>query len=519
MKLVNSLEMKAIDSRAINEYGIPGIVLMENAGIRCVEVIEEILGDTAGKNIVILAGPGNNGGDGLVIARHLFNAKAQVFVFTLAAPEVFPPDSRCNYEIFKNMGGQFCQLHSEADLDNLMIRLLTSDLIVDALYGNGFKGSLNEYESRLVSIVNWCNKPVVAVDIPSGVEADTGLVHGTAIKASHTVSFALPKIGQVLEPGKDYTGTLSVADISIPGSLLEDEGLKTNLITAEMVGPLIKLRPAESHKGTFGHALIIGGSTGLTGAVVMAAYAALRCGAGLVTAALPESLAPIVDGIMTEVMTAPLPEAGEAVIGLEAMAVVEDLMGTVSVGAIGPGMSDHSEAAAVLRHILQRSGIPLVIDADGLNALAGNTDVFKGRQIPLVLTPHPGEMARLTGRSVAEIQADRLESARHYAMEWGATLVLKGNKTVVADPAGNIYVNIIGNPGMATAGSGDVLCGIITGLIAQGLKATEAAIAGVYLHSRCGDWVAEHKGQRGLVAGDLIAALPDILLLFEQSSR
>ncbi len=518
MKLVNSREMKAIDHNAIKEYGIAGIVLMENAGIRCVEVIEEILGVTAGKTVVILVGRGNNGGDGLVIARHLLNAKAHVFVFALSPPEVLPPDSRTNYEIFKNMGGQFSLLQKEEDLDSLLLCLLNSDLIVDALYGIGFKGSLSEYEARLVDMVNWCNKPVVAVDIPSGVDADTGLVHGAAIKATHTISFALPKIGLVLEPGKDYVGTLSIADISIPYKLLEDSRLQTNLITADMVGPLIKRRPAESHKGTFGHALLVGGSVGLTGAVVMASYAALRCGAGLVTAALPESLVPVVDGVMTEVMTSPLPETGQAVVGLEALAILDNLMNTVSVGAIGPGMSDHSEAAAVLQHILQHSGIPLVIDADGLNALAGNTEVFKQRQVPIVLTPHPGEMARLTGKSIAEIQSHRLAIARQYALEWGVTLVLKGNKTVVADPAGNLFVNIIGNPGMATAGSGDVLCGIITGLIAQGLKATEAAVAGVYLHARCGDQVAEHKGQRGLVAGDLIAALPDILMAFEKSS-
>lgn len=517
MKLVNSREMKQIDARAINEYNIPGIVLMENAGIRTVEVIEEILHGSAGKTVLILVGKGNNGGDGLVIARHLMNAGAQVLVFALSGPEVLPPDARTNYEILRKMGGQICELRQDADLDSFMLGLLNSDLIVDALYGNGFKGSLNDFEARLADMVNRSKKPVVAVDIPSGVDADTGLVNGTAIKAAHTVCFALPKIGLVLEPGKDYAGSLRIADISIPRSLLSDDQLKTNLITADMISPMIKPRPAESHKGTYGHALVVGGSAGLTGAVVMAAYAALRSGAGLVTAALPASLAPVVDGVMTEVMVAPLPESGEALIGLEAVAVLLNLMGTVSVAAIGPGMSGHTEATAVMRHVLERAGIPLVIDADGLNALVGNTDIFKDRQVPIVLTPHPGEMARLTGKSIAEIQANRMEIARYYAMEWGVTLVLKGNKTVVADPFGNLYINTIGNPGMATAGSGDVLCGIITGLIAQGLKASEAAIAGVYLHARCGDRVAEQKGQRGLIAGDMIAALPEILGSFEKT--
>ncbi|MGI6434485.1 MAG: NAD(P)H-hydrate dehydratase [Syntrophomonadaceae bacterium] len=518
MKLVNSQEMKQIDHQAIHEYGISGLVLMENAGIRTVEVIEELLEITTGKTVLVLAGRGNNGGDGLVIARHLMNAGAQVFVFLLAQADQLPSDAQTNYNILQRMGGQLYALEDESDLDGLMICLLNSDLIVDALYGNGFRGSLSAYEARIAEMINWSKSPVVAVDIPSGVEADTGRVHGIAIKAAYTVCFGLPKIGLVLEPGKDYAGTLSVADISIPRALLVDNKLKNNLITADMVRPLIKARPAESHKGSFGHALVMGGSVGLTGAVAMAAYAALRSGAGLVTAALPGSLVGVVDGVLTEVMITPLPEAGEAVIGLEALAVIDNLMGTVSVAAIGPGLSDHPEAAAVLGHILTRAGIPLVIDADGLNALAGNTDIFIGRQVPIVLTPHPGEMSRLTGKSIAEIQANRLEVARHYARQWGVTLVLKGNKTVVADPFGNVYINITGNPGMATAGSGDVLCGIITGLIAQGLKATQAAVAGVYLHGLAGDRAAAQKGQRGLLAGDLIAALPDILREFETST-
>ncbi len=515
MKLVNSLQMKQIDQKAIHDYGISGLVLMENAGIRTVEVVEEILEDSADKTVLILAGKGNNGGDGLVIARHLMNAGLQVFVFLLARAEELPADAKTNYDILQRMGGQFCALESEADLDGFMICLLNSDLIVDALYGNGFKGSLDPCQARIAEMINWSDSPVVAVDIPSGVEADTGMVHGIAIKASHTVCFGLPKIGLVLEPGKDYVGTLTVADISIPRDLLLDDGLKTNLITADMVFPLIDRRLPETHKGTFGHALIMGGSVGLTGAVAMAAYAALRSGAGLVTAALPASLLAVIDAVLTEVMTKPLPEGAQPIIGLEALPAIDALMGNVSVAAIGPGMSEHLEAAAVMEHILVGAGVPLVIDADGLNALAKNTDILQGCRVPMVLTPHPGEMSRLCGKSIPEIQANRLEVARHYAQEWGVTLVLKGNKTVVADPLGNVYVNITGNPGMATAGSGDVLCGMITGLIAQGLEATEAAIAGVYLHGLAGDRVAAQKGQRGLLAGDLIACLPDMWREFE----
>ncbi len=515
MKLLNSREMREIDYQAINEYGIPSIVLMENAGIRTVEVVEDLLEGRGGKNVIVLAGKGNNGGDGLVIARHLLNSGINVETFLLAFPGEITADSYTNYKVLSKLSPNIYQLLGEEDLDRLMLSLLSADLVVDAIYGNGFTGQLSEFEARIVKMVNWSNLPVVAVDVPSGVEADTGKVYGEAIKAVHTVSFALPKLGLVFEPGREYTGTLTVADIAIPRTLLEDKQLKKNLIDHEMIRPLIKPRPAESHKGSYGHVLVIGGSPGLTGAVIMSAYSALRTGAGMVTAALPESLLPIVESQLMEVMTAPLSENTQGCISLEALPAIENLLGTASACVIGPGMSGYPQANAVLRYVLEHSGIPLVIDADGLNALQDDTAILKGRQVPVVLTPHPGEMARLTGMSIEEIQLNRLDIATHYAQEWGVTLVLKGNKTVIADPSGNIYINITGNPGMATAGSGDVLCGMISGLIAQGLKPQEAAIAGVYFHGLAGDLSKENKGERGIVAGDIIAVIPDIISCFE----
>lgn len=515
LKLANSQEMREIDYQAINDFGIPSLLLMENAGIRTVEVIKELLPEGKGKKVIVLAGKGNNGGDGLVIARHLINSGIKVKTFLMAFPEEISPDSLTNYRILERISTDIYQLQEEKDLEQLMLSLLSADLVVDAIYGNGFHGRMNDFESRVARMVNCRNLPVVAVDVPSGIEADTGKVNGEAIKATHTVSFALPKVGLVLEPGRDFTGNLKVVDISIPEVLLKDKKLKKNLIEEEMIKPLIKPRPAESHKGSYGHALVIGGSPGLTGAVIMAAYSALRIGAGLVTAALPESLLSIVDSQLMEVMTAPLIENQQGLISLEALPAIENLLGTASVCVIGPGMSGYPEANAVIRFVLERSGIPLLIDADGLNALKGDTEILKDRQVPIVLTPHPGEMARLTGKSIEEIQSNRFELATRYAQDWGVTLVLKGNKTVIADPTGNIYINTSGNPGMATAGSGDVLCGMITGLIAQGLKPQEAAVAGVYFHGRAGDFCKERKGERGIVAGDLIEAIPDIISSFE----
>jgi len=516
MKILSSREMKSIDSCAIQDYKIPGLILMENAGIRTVDIIKDVLQDCSGKKVVVLVGKGNNGGDGLVIARHLINAGAKVEVFLMTTEDKLTPDSRVNYDCLRNMSDNIQELLNYQDLDSFKTSVSECHIIVDAIYGIGFKGSMGNFETEIVKIVNKKDVPVIAVDIPSGVEADTGRVWGEAIKATHTVTFALPKIGLVLEPGTDYTGQLHIVDISIPAVLANKNNLMNNIITEDLIKPIIRPRSAESHKGTYGHTLIIGGSLGMSGAVIMASYAALRSGAGLVTAALPESIVPIVEAELVEVMTAPLAQTSQAAITVEALPAIEKLLQTSSVCAIGPGMSTYAEAHLILRFILEHARIPLVIDADGLNALAEDISVLKDRQIPVVLTPHPGEMARLTGKSVEEIQADRINTARFYAQEWGAIVVLKGNKTVVADPSGQAYININGNPGMATAGSGDVLCGIIAGLISQGIKPRDAAIAGVYLHGETGDYVADFKGQRGLIAGDLIKYLPDILYYFEQ---
>lgn len=516
MKLLKAEEMRDIDRRASQDFLVPSLVLMENAGLRVLELIKELVPSLARSRIVILAGRGNNGGDGMVLARHLINAGARADCFLLGAPPDLTPDAAANYGILDRMGVRVCALTCEADELALARSLAGADVIVDAIYGIGFKGKLNDFESRIVGTINECRVPIISVDIPSGVEADTGRVIGTAVKADYTVTLAAPKPGLFTAPGSEQVGELVVADIAIPRILLEDKRYRTNLIDSDLVKKYIRPRRGDSHKGTYGHVLVAGGSPGMTGAVIMTACAALRSGAGLVTAAVPESLVPIVETATMEVMSRPLPETTEASISLEALPVLKNLLGTVSVCAIGPGMSRYREANALLRFVLENSGVPMLIDADGLNALEGDAAILENRQVPVVLTPHPGEMARLTGLTIEEIQHDRLEIARRYAAQWGITLVLKGHNTVVATPAGEIFLNISGNPGMATAGSGDVLAGIIAGFIAQGLKAQEAAIAGVYVHGACGDKVAEAYGQRGLVAGDLIQYLPGVLCELEK---
>ncbi len=515
MKVVRAEEMRALDKEAIEEYKIPSLVLMENAGLRTVEVIEEVLDDVRGKSILILVGIGNNGGDGLVIARHLINAGALVDIFVWGEAKELSPDAATNYRIVERMQANLFLLKNEEGLNKLMLSLLTADLIIDSIYGVGFKGKLNEFDSKVVNMVNWAKAPVIAVDIPSGVDANTGKVAGEAVKAMHTVTFGLPKLGLILEAGKNYVGSLSVADISLPYNLLSDSKLKCNIITSQIVSSLLKPRLAESHKGTYGHVLVVGGSIGLTGAVVMTANAAVKTGAGLVTAAVPESLLPLVQNHLTEAMTSPLAQTSQATIALEAKPALENLLGTVSVCAVGPGMARYPEALAIMDFIMERAGVPIIIDADGLNALRRDISILKDRQVPIVLTPHPGEMARLTKKSIAEVQANRLNIALEFAHEWGVTVVLKGNNTIIATANGEAYININGNPGMATGGSGDVLTGMIASLIAQGLNPVEASLTGVFLHGAAGDKAAQIKGQRSMIAGDLINYLSDILGEFE----
>ncbi|GAW92520.1 NAD(P)H-hydrate dehydratase [Calderihabitans maritimus] len=512
MKLVTAEEMKRLDQLASSAYHVPSIVLMENAGLRVVEVISRhFQGKVRGKRIAIFAGKGNNGGDGLVVARHLMNAGAEVQVFMLARTEDLKGDAAANLQILQKMKARIYCITEERHLQRVDIVLLYTDLVVDAIFGTGFKGAAMGLPARVIQLINERGKPVVAVDLPSGLEADTGKVLGPCIQARYTVTFALPKLGLILEPGAQYVGELIVADISIPNSLIEGQPLKHNLITEEWCRSLLPRRKPWGHKGDFGHVFVIGGSPGMTGAVVLAGEAALRSGAGLVTVGVPRSLNPVIEEKLTEVMSKPLAETEGKVISVEALPQIEAFLEKVSVVAVGPGMSTDFAPVNMVRQLILRLSVPAVIDADGLNALAGKVDILKEAKVPLVITPHPGEMARLTGMAVDEVQDNRVHVARKAAEEWGVVVVLKGAKTVVASPSGEIFINPSGNVGMATGGSGDVLTGVISGLIAQGMQVLEAAVVGTFIHGKAGDEAVQEKGRMGLVAGDIIDRLPEVL--------
>ncbi|MCL6611055.1 MAG: NAD(P)H-hydrate dehydratase [Peptococcaceae bacterium] len=515
MKVATAREMREIDQRAMAEFKIPGIVLMENAGISVVQAVQEKLSGVQGKTVTIFAGKGNNGGDGLVAARHLFNMGADVKVLLLEDPGKITGDAAVNLEIWRRMGQKVYTVTQKDDFNAVRLFLVRTDIVIDAIYGTGFRGTVMDYAGRIIEAVNASGKPVIAVDIPSGVEADSGRAGGPCIRASLTVTFGLPKVGHLLEPGAECTGELRVVDISLPGSVLADDRIKCNLVEESMVRGWVPFRHSSSHKGDYGRVLVIGGSRGMAGAACLTAGAAARAGAGLVTLAVPEGIYCPVASKMTEVMVTPVPQTSAGTLSKEALPVIRGMLERSDVLALGPGLSTNPETVEAVRRIVDLSHIPIVLDADGLNAFVDHTDLIKKAGKPLVLTPHPGEMARLAGISAAAVQNDRLHAARSWSSAWGAVLVLKGHRTIVAAPDGTAYINTTGNPGMATGGSGDVLTGIIAGFMAQGVEAAGAAAAGVYLHGMAGDTAAREKGMMGLVAGDILDALPGVARLIE----
>lgn len=512
MKVVTAAEMRAMDARAIEDYKIPGIVLMENAGAGVARQTDACLGGVDGKGCCIFAGKGNNGGDGFVAARHLYNRGARVKIFIVGAgKEEITGDAKTNLTITEEMGIEIICMQSERDWDKAEVALKFCDCLIDALLGTGFYGELKPEFVRAIQLINHSHKSVISIDIPSGVEADTGQVRTIAVRAVHTVTLGLYKPGLLLYPGAEYAGSVSVADIGMPLELLTDSSIKQNILSSRYIRDLLPRRPGNAHKGIAGRVLVIAGSRGMTGAAALTSLAALRTGAGLVTLGISECLHDIMEVKLTEVMTKPLPGHSDGYLDGSSVDMVMELAARTNVLAIGPGLGIQASTAEAAREIIRQAEAPLVIDADALNALAGCTDILMQSQALAVLTPHPGEMARLTGLTNAQVNSDRIQVARQAAAEWGCILVLKGAPTVVAFPDGEIFINTTGNSGMATGGTGDILTGVIASLIAQGLSSHDAAVAGVYLHGYAGD-LAAGSGKTGLIASDLLGALPAAIL-------
>lgn len=508
VKIVKPGQMNGIDKFTINEIGIPGMVLMENAAVSVVEEVSGMLSGLRGKKVLILAGKGNNGGDALAAARHLYNRGADVRIYLVAEKDALKGDAAANLKILERIGLCVIELINEGQYPEFENALQRAELVIDGLLGTGLKGEVRGIPAHLIELINNSSKAVISIDIPSGVNGENGKVMGCCIRATKTVTFALPKIGLVVHPGCEYTGDLVVADIGIPNLAIEHFEINTHILNKHCISALIPIRSRDTNKGGYGRVLIISGSTGMTGAGCLTAKAALRSGAGLVYLGVPSGLSHIFAASVTEAITVPFDDDGSGRLSRNLIDKLDTVIKRKDVIAVGPGLSVNDDITDIVSSIIEKAEAPLVIDADALNAVSADIGVLKRLKGPAVMTPHPGEMSRLMGISIEDIQSNRMEVAREFAIRWKVITVLKGSKTVVAMPDGALYLNPTGNPGMATAGSGDVLTGIIAALIGQGLKPQDAAIAGVYLHGLAGDMACVKKGEYGMIAGDIIEELP-----------
>lgn len=498
MRLAKAAEMREIDRKAMADYAIPGIILMEHAANAVFQVIKEDFPSPVKTGVI--CGRGNNGGDGWAIARLLLQAGWDVTVFHPGLGVDLPPDAGQNREISLRLG-----VRAE-EWEKLLVAaesIHSYDLLIDALLGTGFRGQAEGDYGRLIELINCSGKPVIAVDLPSGLEADTGRVNGPVVKAWQTVTFGLPKIGLLAYPGRGFAGELIINRIGLPQELLSGEQTKYFTYLPEEVKKLRPKRNAEAHKGSCGRLLIIGGSAGLTGAPVLAGMGALRSGAGLVTLGLRDGL----------LLTEKPPE-----LMVKSWSQIHQQIETLGLGreydaaVIGPGLSTAPDGRDLLFKVLAEENLTKVLDADALNILSSEEDWWTKARGSLVLTPHPGEMARLTGLSIAAVQKDRLAIVEESAELWQAVVVLKGAGTTVASPEGLIYINPTGNPGMATGGTGDLLSGMLGALLGQGLSPLEGACLGVYMHGAAADLAAEELGYTGMIAGDLLSRLPRVLM-------
>jgi len=512
--LVTASEMQKMDKETIEKFGLPGIVLMENAGRCAVAFFMSQFSDISDKRIGIIAGSGNNGGDGFVMARYLISAGEDVIVYLLTKNEKLSGDARFNYERLLKMDAFIIEMPDEASLNPNYEILSTRNIWIDALLGTGLRSDVRGRYKRMISFLNVTSHPVFSVDIPSGLHADTGKICGKAVQANATITFGHQKIGQAMPTGIKHCGKLAIADIGIPSQITKSIAPKQYLLTSKTIDLSFCQRPSSAHKGTTGHVLVIGGTIGKTGACAMTSKAAMRIGCGLVTLGIAQSLNPILETQLMEVMTLPFSEERPGVLGSKAFDEIMCASKGKKCIAIGPGMGIAQETETLVHKLIQEINIPMVIDADAINALAGHAECLHNAKVRHILTPHPGEMARLTGLSTQEIQSDRITFARYFARSHNVILILKGAKTIIAHPDGQIAINPTGNPGMASGGMGDVLTGIIAGIIAQGIMPGKAVETAVYIHGLASDILQKKMGRIGFMASDVIQSLP---LALEQS--
>jgi len=507
--VVTAQEMAELDAFTIEQVEIPGLILMENAGRGIADVALQMLKNPFGKKVHIYCGAGNNGGDGYVVARHLLNHGASVKTYILASPDKIKGDALINLKALQKMGHQPHFIDSVPDSHQI------PDLIIDAMLGTGVKGALRGLYAEVVEYINHLQTAVLAVDIPTGVNADTGQVDGPAIRATRTATMALPKRGLLFSPGREHAGKLKIIDISMPPSVVEERHPKVYHVDKNFIRSIFPKRLPDAFKNRVGMIQVVAGSAGITGAAALASEAVLRTGAGLCYLNIPKSLSPILECLSAEVITRPLEDNGKGYFSQNHFEPIEAELKNRSALVLGPGIAGANETIMLVHRIMQNFTLPLVLDADGLNACASDIHLIKGYRGDLVITPHPGEMARLAGVSNKEIINQPIDIARQYASDWNCTITLKGGPTVTALADGRVFINSTGNAGMATAGSGDVLSGVIAGLIGQGASTEHAAIAGVFIHGLAGD-LAFKKLNIGLIAGDIVHHIPSALIQIQE---
>lgn len=493
VKIVNATEMRNIDRRATERFGIPAIVLMENAAIAVLDALFSHYPEC--ERVAIFCGIGQNGGDGFAIARHLENRGVVPIVIVVGDTAAITGDARTNFEICERLSIPLFAIGSAEDVDTVLAHAAEADVLVDAIFGTGLNRAPEGIQAEVIRGIAELRIPVIAVDLPSGANASSGQPFEPCVQAEVTVAFAAPKLCHIFEPAALYCGEVIVADISIPDVAIEQEPVTLALTTPDDVLPLIAPRLSDTHKGSYGHAAIFAGSPGRSGAAVMAARAAIRSGAGLVSVFTDAETAKLVHVSSIESMTY---SGGDHAAFLAGKSAV----------LIGPGLADDEHLYEAVRELLATIELPLIVDASALNAFGGRPSELNPRTLPRVLTPHPGELARILETTAAEINAHRIDAVRHAARATSCVVVLKGHQTLVAEPDGHVFVNPTGNPGMASGGMGDVLSGIVVALLARGADPLDAARAAVYLHGLAGDLVAESLGDTGLAAMDVAEQIP-----------
>jgi len=501
-------QIREYDRVAIEDMGIPGPVLMENAGRGIARIAKDMLGDNG--SVSILAGPGNNGGDGFVIARHLLNMGVEVCTYLAVPREKIKGDALINFSILEAMDTSIVDVSTKESAEGLEEMVGGCDLLVDALLGTGVTRNIEGHLADLIDAVNQAYVPVLSVDIPSGLDADTGRPWGKVINATSTVTLGHLKRGLILFPGASIAGDVAVVPIGVPGDVSEQAGVDGRVIAEVDVRGLLAKRSQNTHKGTFGHLLVVAGASGKTGAAALAGRAAVRCGAGLVTIATTAQSQSALEAKCTEVMVESIVERADAPLTDKATKRLEKLLEGKQAVALGPGLTTAKGISALAVRLLQMLEVPAVVDADGINILAKDPSGAGRISTSMVFTPHPGEMATLLGKTVPTVQADRIGVAREAAKWHKVVIVLKGAHTVVAAPDGRVFVNTTGNPGMASGGMGDVLTGVVGAFLAQKLPPLESALLGVYVHGLAGDNASSQTGHLGLAASDLIDELPKI---------